>query len=54
MVSEGRRSAPPPDSLLVAFLASPATGEPLTDAELPHELKAILVAGHTTTASALA
>ena len=54
MVSEARRSAPPPRGLLAALLASSATGEPLTDAELCDELKAILVAGHTTTASALA
>jgi len=54
MVSEARRSAPPPGSLLAALRASPATGEPLTDADLRDELKAILVAGHTTTASALA
>jgi cytochrome P450 len=54
MVSEARRSAPPPGSLLAALLAPPATGEPLTDADLSDELKAILVAGHTTTASALA
>jgi cytochrome P450 len=53
MVSEARRSAPPPGSLLAALLASPATDEPLTDADLRDELKAILVAGHTTTASAL-
>jgi cytochrome P450 len=53
MVSEARRSAPPPRSLLAALLASSA-GEPLTDAELRDELNAILVAGHTTTASALA
>jgi cytochrome P450 len=54
MVSEARRSAQPPSSLLAALLAPPAAGEPLTDAELRDELKAILVAGHTTTASALA
>jgi cytochrome P450 len=54
MVSEARSSAPPPGSLLAALRVSPATGEPLTDAELRDELKAILVAGHTTTASALA
>src|SRR2546428_789849 len=54
MVSEAHRSGPPPGSLLAALLASPATGEPLTDADLRDELKAILVAGHTTTASALA
>jgi hypothetical protein len=35
-------------------LASPAAGEPVTDADARDELKAILVAGHTTTASALA
>jgi cytochrome P450 len=56
MVSEARRSAPPPGTLLAALLPSPlATSEdPLTDAELHDELKTILVAGHTTTASALA
>lgn len=54
MVGEARRSAPPPRSLLAALLASPAIGEPLTDVDLCDELKAILVAGHTTTASALA
>ena len=54
MVSEARRSAPPPGSLLAALVASSTTGEPLTDAEVRDELKAILVAGHTTTASALA
>jgi cytochrome P450 len=53
MVNEARRSAPP-RSLLAALLASSATGAPLSDAELRDELKAILVAGHTTTASALA
>ena len=53
-VSEARRSAPSPGSLLAALLAPPAIGEPLTDAGLRDELKAILVAGHTTTASALA
>jgi cytochrome P450 len=53
MVSEARRSAPPSRTLLAALLASSA-GEPLTDAELRDELNAILVAGHTTTASALA
>jgi cytochrome P450 len=54
MVCAGRRSAPPPASLLAALLTSSAAGEPLTDADLRDELKAILVAGHTTTASALA
>jgi cytochrome P450 len=54
MISQARRSTPPPGSLLAALLASPAAGEPVTDADLRDELKAILVAGHTTTASALA
>jgi cytochrome P450 len=54
MVGEARRSAPAPRSLLAALLASSTAGEPLSDAELCDELKAFLVAGHTTTASALA
>jgi cytochrome P450 len=54
MVSEARRAAPPPGSLLAALMASTAAGEPVSDADLRDELKAILVAGHTTTASALA
>jgi cytochrome P450 len=54
MVSEAHHSAPPPGSLLAALLAGPATSEPVTPAELRDELKAILVAGHTTTSSALA
>jgi len=53
-VREARRTAPPPGSLLAALLASPVAGEPVTDADLGDELKAFLVAGHTTTASALA
>ncbi len=53
-ISRARRSTPPPGSLLAALLASPAAAEPVTDADLRDELKAILVAGHTTTASALA
>jgi cytochrome P450 len=53
-VGAARRSAPPPGSLLAALLAYPAAGEPLSAADLRDELKAILVAGHTTTASALA
>ena len=54
MLSQARRTAPPPGSLLAALVAAPAAGEPITDADLRDELKAILVAGHTTTASALA
>jgi cytochrome P450 len=54
MVSEARRTAPPPGTLLAALVAPPAAGEPITDADLRDELHAILVAGHTTTASALA
>lgn len=54
MVSEAHPSAPPAGSLLAALLAARATSEPLTLAELRDEIKAILVAGHTTTASALA
>ncbi len=54
MVSEARSSVPPPGSLLAALLASQAGGESVTAADLRDELKAILVAGHTTTGSALA
>jgi cytochrome P450 len=54
MVSEARRTAPPPGSLLAALRPPSAPGEPVADDELHDELKAILVAGHTTTASALA
>ncbi len=54
-VEDARRAGPPPNTLLAALLsASRAEGaEPLSDAELHDELKAFLVAGHTTTASAL-
>jgi cytochrome P450 len=46
----------PPNTLLAALLNAPRAGsaEPLSDAELHRELMAFLVAGHTTTASALA
>ena len=54
MVSEARRSAPPPGSLLAALVGSFPNAERRSDADLRDELKAILVAGHTTTASALA
>ena len=53
-LSQARRTAPTPNTLLAALVAAPAAGEPITDADLHDELKAILVAGHTTTASALA
>jgi cytochrome P450 len=54
MVGEARGVDPPPGSLVAALLASPAAGPPLSDADLLDELKAFLVADHTTTASALA
>jgi cytochrome P450 len=54
MVSEARRSAPPPGCLLAALLGSFPNAERRSDADLRDELKAILAAGHTTTASALA
>ncbi|HKW95658.1 MAG TPA: cytochrome P450 [Methylomirabilota bacterium] len=47
-VSAARRDGSSPGPLLAALL------DPLSDAELHDELKALLVAGHTTTASALA
>jgi cytochrome P450 len=55
-VSAAHRSTPPPGTILAALLESPvaAGGEPLSEAELPDELKTVLVAGHTTSASALA
>ena len=53
-IGNARRSTPLPGSMLAALVASPAGGEPVTDAELHTELKAMLVAGYTTTASALA
>ncbi len=55
-LSEAHRLTPPPGTLLAALLESPvaAGGEPLSEAELRDELKTVLVAGHTTTASALA
>jgi cytochrome P450 len=54
MVSEARRTNSAPGSLLAALVAVPAGAESLSDADVRDELKAILVAGHTTTASALA
>jgi cytochrome P450 len=55
-VENARRAGPPPNTLLAALLNAPRAGspEPLSDAELHRELTAFLVAGHTTTASALA
>jgi cytochrome P450 len=55
-VREAHRSMPPAGTLLAALLASPAAagGGSLSEAELHDELKTILVAGYTTTASALA
>jgi len=47
-VSAARRAGSSPGTLLAGLL------DPLSDAELHGELKALLIAGHTTTASALA
>ena len=56
MVAQARRTGPPPGTWLAALLDAPhaGAGERLSDAELSDECKAFLVAGHTTTASALA
>ena len=54
MVEEASRSTPPPNTLLGALFNMPTGSESLTTAEINDELKAFLVAGHTTTASALA
>jgi len=48
MVNAGRRSPPARGTLLAGLLHS------LSDTELHHELRALLIAGHTTTGSALA
>lgn len=55
-VARARDDAPPAGSLLAALLDAhdAQRGERLRDADLCRELKAILFAGHTTTASALA
>jgi len=53
-VSEARHSTPPPHTMLGAILEGSTGAESLTAAELNDELRALLVAGHTTTASALA
>ena len=56
MVARAREDVPPAGTLLSALLDShdDERGERMRDADLCQELKAILVAGHTTTASALA
>jgi cytochrome P450 len=55
-VARARQDGPPAGTLLAALLdASDArSGERMRDADLCHELEAMLFAGHTTTASALA
>jgi cytochrome P450 len=55
-IARAREGAPPAGALLTALLdaADAGGGEPMRDADLRHELKAVLFAGHTTTASALA
>jgi cytochrome P450 len=52
-LAKARRTGAPPDTMLSALLDA-SHGEPISDAELREECKAFLVAGHTTTASALA
>jgi len=56
IVARAREEAPPAGTLLAALLDADdaGRGERMRSADLCHELKAILVAGHTTTASALA
>ncbi len=56
MIGEARRRGPCPGTLLSMLLEARdvESGERMADAELHDELKALLVAGHTTTASALA
>ena len=55
-LAEARRTSPAEGTLLAALLAAPPveSRDPLSEAELHDECKALLVAGHTTTASALA
>jgi cytochrome P450 len=53
-VAYARQDAAPAGTLLDALLDARDAGERMHDADLCHELKAILFAGHTTTASALA
>jgi cytochrome P450 len=56
MVDQARRGASSSETLLSVLLDArdSQTGERMRDAELRDELKALLVAGHTTTTSALA
>jgi cytochrome P450 len=56
MVARAREDGPPAGTLLSALLDAHDAegGVRMRDADLCHELRAILVAGHTTTASALA
>jgi cytochrome P450 len=56
VIGRARRNGSPPGALLSVLMGAHdvATGERMDDAELHDELKALLVAGHTTTASALA
>ena len=51
-MDRARRAAPPPGTMLAALLAD--AEEPLAEDEIRSELRAMLFAGHTTTASALA
>jgi len=55
-LAEARRTSPAAGTLLAALVAAPPveSRDPLSEAELRDECKALLVAGHTTTASALA
>jgi cytochrome P450 len=55
VIARARRGGPPPEAVLSVLMgAHDGTGERMRDAELHDEVKALLVAGHTTTASALA
>ena len=56
MVARARENARPAGTLLTALLDAhdAGRGERMRDVDLCHELKALLFAGHTTTASALA
>jgi cytochrome P450 len=56
MIERAHHRLIPPEAVLSQMLdvRDTETGERMTDSELRNELKALLVAGHTTTASALA